>query len=109
MKEKQPISLWEETLAVLKEHGKDWDNVYWIGVKNFQIYKKDFEQWSKEIVYRPWMYGGNKIDVDLTLYGFDFILIRWEYDGSEGWSFRPNHPPLMYKMADSPEVLLQKY
>lgn len=85
---REAISLWQETLDALAEHGKSWNDILGIGIgRDKRMLKGEFERNAKEIVYRPWMYGGHMIVLDLQLYGNDFILVRHEYDGSECWWF----------------------
>ena len=94
MTERDSITLWEETLAALKENGKEWDNVYWICIGDKRMYKSDFEKHAKKILYKPW-----------NLYGLKFMLIRQEYDGSEWWAFLETEPPGEYTMTDDPRTL----
>lgn len=106
---REPISLWEETLAALKENGKEWDDVYWVCIGNKRMYKADFKKYAEEICYRPWLYGGHTINLDLRLYGLKFMMIRNEYDGSEWWSFLETEPPSEYTMTNNKSDLLVGY
>ena len=78
-------SFWEETIDVLKDNGKTFDDVEWIGGDDFEISKENFERISN-FTYDDG-YGSQEVANDLKLVGKDFIMIRWEYDGSEGWEY----------------------
>lgn len=99
------ITLWEETIEALKENEKDWENVYWICIGDKRMFKQDFEEYAKRIHYRPWCFGGNTINLGLRLYGFDFVLYRSEYDGSERWNFMPTQAPSECTMTEDPSVM----
>lgn len=89
----EAISLWQETIEALAEHDKTWEDVDYIGIGRAKQMPRDiFENYAKAFFYRPWMYGTHSINLDLQLYGEDFILIREEYDGSEGWKFCRTKP-----------------
>lgn len=105
MTDRESISLWDETLETLKENGKDWENVYWICIGNKRMHKADFERYAKKILYKPWCFGGNTISLNLRLYGLKFMMIRWEYDGAEAWTFLDTEPPSEYTMTKDAKVL----
>lgn len=107
MTERDSITLWEETIEALKENGKEWDNVYWICIGDKRMHKADFEKHAKKILYKPWRFGGNTIDLKLRLYGLKFMMIRQEYDGSERWEFLETEPPSEYTMTDDPRTLFE--
>lgn len=101
---REAISLWQETLDALSEHGKTWDDVLFVGIgREKQMLRSVFEGLAKALFYRPWCYGGNLIDTNLQLYGEDFILTRQEYDGSEWWAFyhtKPNQDAVIVSDLD---------
>ena len=65
-------NLWEETIEILSEYGKTFDDVLFIQGNNFEITKDNFERVAKELV----------------LVGKDWWIERGEYDGSEWWDFK---------------------
>lgn len=78
-------TFWEETIASLEINGKTFDDVEWIGGDEFEISKENFKRISN-FTYDDG-YGSQDVAGDIKLVGKDFIMIRWEYDGSEGWDF----------------------
>lgn len=108
MTERECITLWEETLEVLKENGKEWDDIYWICVSDKRMYKGDFVKYAQKIHYKPWCFGGNTINLKLRLYGLKFMMIRWEYDGAESWIFLETEPPSEYTMTTDAKVLFDE-
>ena len=79
------INFWEETMDALKDNGKTFDDVEWIGGNDFEISKENFKRISN-FIYDDG-YGSQEVAKDIKLVGKDFMLIRWEYDGSEGWEY----------------------
>ena len=64
---REAISLWQETLEALAEHGKTWDDVLFVGIgREKQMLRSVFEGLAKALFYRPWCYGGNLIDTNLS-------------------------------------------
>ena len=43
-------NLWEETMEVLKDHGKTFDDVKFIQGNDFKITKENFEQVAKKLI-----------------------------------------------------------
>lgn len=91
------INLKDETLEVLNEHGKTWDDVEWVGSvrRNSIIDKNQFLILANREYNNG--YGGNEVSLDLVVVGKDFWLERHEYDGSEWWEFKqlPKKPVVM--------------
>ena len=91
------INLKDETLEILDEHGKTWDDVEWIGSvrRNLTIDKNQFLILANREYNNG--YGGNEVSLDLVVVGKDFWLERHEYDGSEWWEFKqlPKKPVVM--------------
>lgn len=86
------MNLKEETLQILKEHGKGLSDINWIGSEDFKI---DLENGIDflDVSYDSG-YGGQEIAHDLMVVGDGFWLEREEYDGAEGWSYKeiPTEP-----------------
>ena len=91
-------TFWDETIGVLEIHGKTFDDVEWIGGDEFEISKENFERIS-HFTYDDG-YGGQEVAGDLRLVGKDFMMKRWEYDGSEGWEFIKTKPTGIVKEID---------
>ena len=83
-------NFWEETIDALKDNGKTFDDVEWIGGNEFEISKENFKRISN-FIYDDG-YGSQEVAEDIKLVGKDFIMIRWEYDGSEGWQYIKTKP-----------------
>ena len=80
-------NLWEETLKILDENGKTFDDVLFIQGNDFQITKGNFEEVAKKSDYYSG-YGAQHIAKDLVLVGEDWWIERNEYDGMEWWDFK---------------------
>lgn len=95
------INFLEETLNVLTEHGKNEEDVLWIG--------RGFDEYSEKKYKTSWNdfrtkanftynngYGIEKIPMDMVIVGSDFWLERHSYDGAEWWEFKsvPKEPPV---------------
>lgn len=91
------INLKDETLEILNEYDKTWDDVEWIGSvsRNLTIDKNQFLILADREYNNG--YGGNEVSLDLVVVGKDFWLERHEYDGSEWWEFKqiPEKPVIM--------------
>lgn len=92
-------TFWEETIDALKDAGKTFDDVEWIGGDDFEISKENFKRISN-FTYDDG-YGGQEVAEDIKLVGKDFIMKRWEYDGSEGWEFISTKPTGIIKEINS--------
>lgn len=92
-------TFWEETIARLKINGKTFDDVEWIGGDDFEITKENFKNISH--FYYDDGYGSQEVAKDIKLVGKDFIMIRWEYDGSEGWDFIVTKPTGIIKEVNT--------
>ena len=93
-------NLREETIAVLKEHGKKWSDVVGVCGNDFQITKEQFLKLADKRYDSG--YGGNEVALDLKVVGKDFWLERNEYDGAEWWEYKelPNLSSLPIKKVD---------
>lgn len=80
------INLWEETIEVIENNKRTWDDVSHILGNNFQISKENYEIVAKKTYYDSG-FGAPDVAVDLVIYGAGFLMKRREYDGSEWWEF----------------------
>ena len=80
-------NLWEETLEVLRDHGKTFEGVRYIQGSDFKITKENFERLAKQANYHSG-FGAACVPTDLTIVGKGWWLERGEYDGSEWWDFK---------------------
>lgn len=66
------INLKDETLEILNEYGKTWDDVEWIGSvsRNLTIDKNQFLILADREYDNG--YGGNEVSLDLVVVGKDF-------------------------------------
>lgn len=90
-------NLYNETLQVLNEHNKSFDDVLNIVIiyeddyqhdkEEYIIDKNDFIEIAKTINYDSG-YGLPEINESLKIIGKDWYMEREEYDGSEWWDFR---------------------
>lgn len=85
------MNLKVETLNELQNNGKYVGDVVAVCGKDFAI------TWDNFISLADTDYddgfGGQEVARDLKIIGKDFIMIRHEYDGAEGWSFIKTIPP----------------
>lgn len=91
------MNLYEETMAILKEHDKTFDDVVAICGGEFQITKDNFIEYSH--TRYDGGYGAPEVAMDLVIVGADFWLERQEYDGLEWWEFKtmPKYEHLPFK------------
>lgn len=75
-----------ETRDVLEEHGKTFEDVKWIGNKNFYVDIDKFMELA-DTEYNS-NYGCEKVANDLIIVGSNWWLERNEYDGAEWWEFK---------------------
>ena len=92
------INLLKETTEVLKQKGKTWDDVIWVGCKSFKLPIEDVKTLFN--VDYDNGFGGNQIAGDLLVVGKGWWLERGEYDGSEWWEFKtmPRKPRKVKKI-----------
>lgn len=79
-------NLWEETIEVIEDNERTWDDVTYISGSDFQISKENYERVAKKTYYDSG-FGAAHVAEDLVIYGVDFLMKRGEYDGSEWWEF----------------------
>lgn len=97
---KEPITLWEETVVVLERYGLAWSDVTAIRIAGKRMEKDTFERLSKKIKYKPWAYGAYTIDRKLRIFGRGFVMIR-QWDGREWWELIKTQPEETDEVADS--------
>lgn len=101
-------NLWEETVRVLGRHRLDFDrNVIQVQTAEGYIDKELFKMMAMATNYDSG-YGAVEIRRDLIILGDGWWLERWEYDGSEGWSFRAA-PALIENNAGAPRLATYDY
>lgn len=85
-------NLKDETIEVLREHGKTKDDVWWAGTEGREIPLVLFWQYTDKIYDNG--YGGAEVNSDLIVVGDNWWLERHEYDGSEWWEYKelPQRP-----------------
>lgn len=100
------INLLEETLEILRYNNKTPNDVVWVGSRNGK-YVESWEEFAEQ-ADRNYDngYGGEEVSVDLVVVGVDWWLERWEYDGSEGWSFKKT--PIPHRTAIKPGSIFVK-
>lgn len=79
-------NLYKETILLLKEKNKTFDDVVWIGCNEFEFPKDQFFRLANEEYDDG--FGSQEVAQDLLIVGKDFWLERHEYDGSEWWEYK---------------------
>ena len=98
----------EETLKVLKDHGKAPEDVSWVGSNDgeYAMSWEDFFYRFTKIVYDAG-YGAQEIAQDLVVVGDNWWLEREEYDGAENWIYKncptPASKPRAFSHITHPE------
>lgn len=80
------MNLLKETLEILEEHGRNEDEVVWVGSNDFYTTWEHFKTIAN--VEYDEGYGSPRIAVDLKVVGGHWWLERHEYDGSEWWEYK---------------------
>ena len=75
-----------ETRDILKEYGKTFEDVKWIGTENFYVDIDKFMELADTEYYCG--YGRTEVALDLIIVGSNWWLERAEYDGAEWWEFK---------------------
>jgi hypothetical protein len=89
-------NLLQETNEILKENKKSWQEVKWVGCRDFQIPIALF----KDLANKEYDdgYGAQEVATDLLVVGNNWWLERHEYDGSEWWEFKElPKEPIIYR------------
>lgn len=86
-------NLLQETIIALTQQSKTVSEVLWVGAEG--VGKMSWDQFASvaDFMYNS-DFGLNEIRENLVVAGSDWWLERWEYDGSEGWSYKtlPKEP-----------------
>jgi len=80
-------NLYKDTLDILKEYGKTFDDVQWCGSPDYYMTPERFKELASGTQYDA-SYGSQEVARDLLVVGDGFWLERHEYDGSEWWEFK---------------------
>ena len=81
------INLLEETIKILANHGLTLEDIQFIKTRNGDFRPKFGGRKFLDVDYDNG-YGGNEIDLNLKIVGYDWGLERHEYDGTEWWEFK---------------------
>lgn len=80
------INLLQETLNILANHDIAESEVLWVGTPSAKITWDNFKAIANFEYDNG--YGGEEINTNLFVVGYDWWLERHEYDGSEWWEFK---------------------
>lgn len=82
------MNLLDETEKILKENNKDWEDVEWIGNKEGDtiVSVDEFVKLADKEYDND--FGEPEVLQSLVVVGDNWWLERWDYDGSEGWTFK---------------------
>jgi hypothetical protein len=80
------MNLLKETEEILAEHNKTWEDVKWVGCREFKIPIELFKKLADKEYNED--FGGTEVVKDLLVVGNDWWLERYEYDGSEWWVYK---------------------
>lgn len=86
------MNLLKETIKILKDHNKTFDDIEWIGTTEIEISVDEFIKEADREYDDD--YGAAEVNPNLVVVGKDFWLERDEYDGLEWWEFKtmPKRP-----------------
>lgn len=79
-------NLLQETIIMLDIHGKTFEDVEWIGTREYSMPIDLFKAMANHEYDNG--FGTVEVDYDLMIVGKNWWLEREEYDGSEEWSFK---------------------
>ena len=99
-------NLLQETLDMLKEHNKNFDDVIAIFGDDFQITKENFIKVADKEYDEG--YGAPEVATDLKILGNDFIMKRYDYDGAEWWEYITFNNELPKKFVEVKSVITNK-
>jgi hypothetical protein len=80
------VNLLNETISILRDHGKTSNDVEWVGTRSRWFTWDEFASVAN-IEYDEG-FGCAQVAVDLLVVGRTWWLERREYDGSEWWEFK---------------------
>ena len=93
------MNLLQETKEKLKDNGKSFLDIEWVGCNEFRISMEDFMRLA-DVEYDEG-FGRQWVAKDLIMVGEDFALIRDSYDGSESWHMVTTTPPEQIRSVTS--------
>lgn len=79
-------NLLEETMEVLAEHNKTFDDILWIENGDYEIPKELFMMLADHLYDDG--YGAQEVSPGLCMVGDGFFFERAEYDGAEWWEYK---------------------
>ncbi|WP_028124749.1 hypothetical protein [Eremococcus coleocola] len=79
-------NLFKETTRTLEKHGKSFADIKQIHGDHFKISISNFITVATRTNYDDG-FGAQEVASDLTIKGDGFIMVRYEYDGAEGWQY----------------------
>ena len=80
------MNLLYETERILGLYGHSFDDVKWIGTKDFKIPREDWTH-LLDVQYDNG-FGAQEVACDLLIVGDNWWLERHEYDGAEDWEYK---------------------
>lgn len=80
------VNLLKETMDILNEHNKRWNDVIWVGCKDFKFSSQVFRKIA-DVEYDGG-FGWQEVADDLLIVGSHWWLERHQYDGSEWWDYK---------------------
>ena len=91
--------LLEETLAAISSRGRTVEEIQWVGSEDGRYYMtwEQFSQLAKGCEYDSG-FGAQQVASDLVVIGPDWWLDRYEYDGSEDWTFHTRPEPFIERI-----------
>ena len=96
-------TLYEETVKVLKENGKEPSDVKFVCAFPFITDWEHFRINSN--FHYDSGYGSTEINMQLKIVGDNWYLRRQDYDGSEWWEFEQMPTSNYFQIAEPHEVM----
>lgn len=78
------VNLWEETVEALKEEGLSTDGIMFVSMDGYRMTFDTFKELAMRTNYSN-DYGHQVINKTLCIWGFNWVMFRYEYDGAEWW------------------------
>ena len=104
------VNLLEETEQVLYAYGFSWDDIDFIGGRDFSISLEDFRKIAGSADYDTG-FGTQEVASDLVIVTKnDGWFERYEYDGGEGWVYqtKPKKPAHSEHVSNLTAIQAQK-
>lgn len=88
-------NLKEETIKKFEEHGKNPEEIKWVGCEIFKIPINEFWKLADKLYDNG--YGGEEVAKNLLVVGDNWWLERHSYDGAEWWEYKelPQEPKII--------------